>query len=438
MKLKISRILHAGYIFQSEKTKIAFDPIFENPFSKNCYAYPEVQFDLAQITQLKLDAVFISHYHDDHCSLESLIHLDLATPIYMYCLFDEMFDLIKKLGFVNVQTLLLNHPIQIGDIKVTPRRALDHDVDCLFQIQSAGLNILNVVDSWIDDDTFEELMAEAPWDMVLWPFQTLQEIEVIAPFKVSEPHEGLPHEWITQLKKLNPRYVVPSSCQFKFESWSWYNQVYFPISYRKFKQEIESVLPQGQVIRLNPSVSIELDTTSLMASAPLDWVKPSGDQDVDYEFHPDRKIPSTSDIAQKFPALNSAQNQIILDYCVSGLLDRFKSLDPPQDDFFHHDWNWKLIIFDHAGKWQNFYYSLNGNTIELLNNEPAKISWATEVPLFKFYAGLIEGESLTSMYVRIETQLEADIMEDPLIRCLFNGNFAGYQKAQLNKIKSVR
>ena len=60
MKIKISRILHAGYIFESEKTQIAFDPIFENPFSRNCFAFPPVEFDLVQIKQLKLDAVYFS------------------------------------------------------------------------------------------------------------------------------------------------------------------------------------------------------------------------------------------------------------------------------------------------------------------------------------------------------------------------------------------
>ena len=79
--LKISRILHAGYLFECSDVSIAFDPIFENPFSKNCYAYPNVQFNHEKIRNLRLDAVFISHYHDDHCSLESLVLLSKETPI---------------------------------------------------------------------------------------------------------------------------------------------------------------------------------------------------------------------------------------------------------------------------------------------------------------------------------------------------------------------
>src|SRR5471032_237179 len=150
MTLRISRILHAGYVFECEGTLIAFDPIFENPFSRNCHAFPDVRFDHAQIRGMKPDAVFISHFHDDHCSMESLDLLDRDTPIYLYCLFDELFAMIRELGFVNVLPLKVDAPVQVGAIEVIPRKALDSDVDSMFHIRAAGLNVLNVVDSWMD------------------------------------------------------------------------------------------------------------------------------------------------------------------------------------------------------------------------------------------------------------------------------------------------
>ena len=90
-EVKIARVLHAGYLFSVGNTRILFDPIFENPFSRNCHAFPNVEFDHQQIKNLKVDAVFISHFHDDHCSFESLNLLDRSIPIFMFCIFDEMF-----------------------------------------------------------------------------------------------------------------------------------------------------------------------------------------------------------------------------------------------------------------------------------------------------------------------------------------------------------
>lgn len=434
MKLKISRILHAGYVFKYGQTQIAFDPIFENPFSHNCYAFPSVEFDLKQIQQLKFDAVFISHFHDDHCSMESLVHLNRETPIYMYCIHEEMFELIKRLGFSRVHSLRLDQSIQVGDIEVIPRRALDVEVDSLFQIKAGGMNVLNVVDSWIDDDTMEQLVQEGSWDMVLWPFQTMREIEVIAPSQGVQLPATLPNEWMDQLKKLNPRYVIPSSCQFVQESWSWYNHAFFPITYKQFQSEIESALPETQVIRLNPSVSIELDSVGIKTSSALSWVHPIGEQDVDYQFKPNQLPPKTSDIAKNFPPLLPTQEKKVFDYCRFGLLEKFESMEAPLDEYFEKPRDWQLSVFDHQGSETTFYYHLSKNQIELLDEKPAALSWVTEIPLSKLYAGLELGESLTSMYVRINADPAVDIVEDPLIRCLFNGAFGSYQKAQLKRL----
>ena len=161
MPLKISRILHAGYVFDCDGTAIAFDPIVENPFSRNCHAFPGVRFDHEQVRQLRLDAVFISHFHDDHLSLESLDFIDRATPVYLYCIFDELFQMIRALGFATVQRLHVDVPVQLGAIEVIPRRALDDDVDSLFQVCAAGMNVLNVVDSWIGPETLAQQIGRA-------------------------------------------------------------------------------------------------------------------------------------------------------------------------------------------------------------------------------------------------------------------------------------
>ncbi|RYE86309.1 MAG: MBL fold metallo-hydrolase, partial [Oxalobacteraceae bacterium] len=60
------------------------------------------------------------------------------------------------------------------------------------------------------------------------------------------------------------------------------------------------------------------------------------------------------------------------------------------------------------------------------------------------YGALEEGESLTTMYLRIndtvfdaatERALEdADVVDDPLIRCLFSDTFGAYQAAQLRRL----
>lgn len=449
MTLKLSRILHAGYVFECEGLQLAFDPIFENPFSRNCHAFPDVRFDREQLRALRFAAVFISHFHDDHCSLESLELLDRDTPIYLYCLFEELAALVRELGFVRVYALELDVPVRVGCFEVIARRALDSEVDSMFQVKVAGLNVLNVVDSWIDPATLGELARSGPWDMVLWPFQTMRELEVLAPSRACPAPVGpavLPPEWLEQLRALQPRYVVPSSCQFVLEPWSWYNQAFFPISYRQFQQEVELAVPGSRVVRLNPSVGVVLGTNTLEAASPLTWIEPVGEQDVDYGYAPQLQPPPTAEIARQFGPLTSAQAERVFAYCRSGLLERYRSMEPPADEYFRKRRAWRLSVYDHRGEVTQFCYSLRRREIERVPEHEGPFSWSTELPLSKLYAALEMGESLTSMYVRIndmsfEASIEeelrsVDILDDPLIRCLFNGVFGAYQRAQLRRLTS--
>jgi len=452
MTLKISRILHAGYVLECEGTQIAFDPIFENPFSRNCHAFPAVRFDLAAIKGWRPDAVFISHFHDDHCSMESLDLLDRATPIYLYCLFDEMFALIRELGFTNVQALQVDAPVAVGPFSVTPRKALDSDVDSMLHVQAAGLNLLNVVDAWMDPEVLPALAAYAPWDMVLWPFQTMREMDVICPSRAranaaaGEEATALPEEWMDQLRALHPRYVVPSSCQFVQEPWSWYNHAMFPITYRQFGQAVAEALPDTQVLRLDPSVSVLLERDALTPAAPLAWVLPVGDQDVDFRY--DRALalapPPTSDIARRFAPLTAQQQALVTNYCEAGLLEKYRDMELPEDSYFEQPRIWQLTVYDHEGQGARFRYRVCGDSIDA-DGGSDPLAWSTEIPAAKLYAGLALGESLTSMYMRIndapfapdimEQQLEADIVDDPLIRCLFDNAFGAYQAAQLKRLR---
>jgi hypothetical protein len=432
--MKISRILHAGYVFESGATQILFDPVFENPFSRNCHAFPDARFDLAQVRQLRPDAVFISHFHDDHCSMESLDLLDRATPIYLYCVFDELFAMIRALGFADVQPLAVDTPVSIGAFEVIPRRALDADVDSMFQIRAEGLNVLNVVDAWMDPETLEQLKPYAPWDMVLWPFQTMREVDVIAPSRAARGPVALPEEWPQQLQTLAPRYVVPSSCQFQQEPWSWYNRAMFPITYQRFAQEVGEWLPSAQVVRLNPSVSVLLTADGLTPAAPLPWVLPVGDQDIDFHYDENIVPPATADIARHFAPLTAEQAALALDFCRTGLIERYEEMELPDDSYFATPCVWQLSVYDHAGGLQQFRYRVHGDSIALVGDEEAP-TWTTEIPLAKLYAGLALGESLTSMYMRIAGAPEdADIVDDPLIRCLFNDAIGAYQAAQLRRL----
>lgn len=423
MAIQISRILHAGYIFECDNCRIAFDPIFENPFSQNCYSFPKIEFDLDVVRNQHFDAIFISHYHDDHFSLESLNLLDRSIPIYIFCIFEELKSLLYALGFQNVHSIELFKIIQIGSFQVKALEALDCDVDSLFHIQARGLDILNVVDSWIGPRTFEKLRLIPKWDLVLWPFQTMRELEVIAPSVaavVTSETQKLPSEWLEQIKNLKPKTIVPSSCQFQFEDWSWYNRSFFPISYSEFEKQIQVLLPGTKIQRLNPGEIFELASSGLQKKSRLSWVKPIGDQNRDYSFNSKNVPQSVAEISRHLPALSDLEKMELKIICQDVLKKRVSELD------FKLIQRWRLRVYDHQGIPTEYEYSINPDIVSK--------TWITEISETKLFKAWTEGESLTSIYVRVIPFDEIDPLEDPLIRCLYEGIIGGYQKAQLKRL----
>jgi hypothetical protein len=157
------------------------------------------------------------------------------------------------------------------------------------------------------------------------------------------------------------------------------------------------------------------------------------------------KPPHTAEIARHFQALTAAQTDRVVGYCQTGLLEKYREMELPPDSFFEKQRVWRLSVYDHAGTGTHFHYRLEGDGIASLAGAEGPLAWTTEIPISKFYAALELGESLTSMYMRIndtvfdaeiEKEIEsADIVDDPLIRCLFNDVFGAYQAAQLRRLK---
>jgi hypothetical protein len=211
----------------------------------------------------------------------------------------------------------------------------------------------------------------------------------------------------------------------------------FPITYRRFAEAVSAWLPSAQVVRLNPSVSVLLTADGLTPAAPLPWVLPVGEQDVDFDYDENIVLPATADIARHFDPLTPEQAALALDFCRAGLIARYEEMELPEDSYFATPCVWQLSVYDHQGGVQQFRYRVHGDSIALTGDEEAP-TWTTEIPLAKLYAGLALGESLTSMYVRIDgAPADADIVDDPLIRCLFNDAIGAYQAAQLRRLGIV-
>lgn len=417
--MKIARVLHAGLWIEHEKTRVLFDPLFETPFSRNCYANPPVQFDEERLRGQRFSAVVISHFHDDHLSLESLDMIDRVTPIYLFSVHEEFFQLLKEMGFRNVFGLTLDVPVKIGPISITPRRALNADVDSIFEITTDFHRILNVVDSWIPEDTLG--LLKGPWDLVLWPFQTLREREALCPDLRTPATGDIPQDWYRQWQILKPKAIVPSSCQFLFEKGSWLNHEYFPISYEGFAQQVKRI---AAVIALEPGVVWELQE-SLKPSGRLDWVWATGPL-IDYDYRPQFAPTPVREIAKTLPPFLQKE--------------RVRAWIQEQDwvaDSSFGD-RYRISIFDETGDAEHFDFERRGESwFPARDSKPPDVT--TEIPGVKLLSVLETGESLTSIQARVRitgriVREDFDPISDPLLQALYGGDVAVYQRGQMRKL----
>jgi len=447
LSITIHRILHAGYIFDDGQTRIAFDPIVESPFSYNCYAYPHIDFDYNKLKTIRFDAIFISHYHDDHLSLKSLDYFDRRTPIYLYSDHSIFFELLAKMGFIEVYKVNLNEHIQVRNFLITAWRALEPNVDTIFQIQNNQLNILNVVDSWMDWDTHHSL-SQMKWDLILWPFQVMREKEVLSPNRFKNENIDFPEVWVEQIRELKPRYIVPSSCQFQFEPWSWYNNHFFAITYNQFTQIIIENCKNTETIMISPGYGYEISENGIKQNIKLDWIINSNHSSYDYDFNTSVQPMPTSNIAQYFPQLKDDECKTVHHYCCDIVLNKFNSILKNAAEnlyWLNNSKIWKMIVYNHTGAEKIYYYRIADTQISFLGHDfDGNIDWLTEIIEYKLFAALVNNESLTSLYIRIndcrfvdevEKSLEdVDLLEDPLLQCLYSNDVGQYQKRQLLQI----
>jgi hypothetical protein len=132
-----------------------------------------------------------------------------------------------------------------------------------------------------------------------------------------------------------------------------------------------------------------------------------------------------------------------MDYCRAGLPEKYGDVEAASE-YFDQSRIWQLSVYDHAGEVTHFRYRLEPGGAARADDSAAPLGWTTEIPAAKLYAALELGESLTSMYMRINDTVfdadterdlaQADVVDDPLIRCLFSDTFGAYQAAQLRRL----
>lgn len=447
MSLACHRLFHAGYQIQSPLALIWMDPILDNNFSVNVESYPQIKFEDSGVHHFPVEAVVISHIHDDHLSLTSLNKLKRNVAIYIYSpLYLKVIYLIKSLGFKEVYAIEPFESFNIKDIEIKVWPALDNEVDCLLSFHSQGFNILNVVDSWIPAGIINRL-ARTIWDLVLWPFQYLRESEVLSPDRFNQVSHSILPEHLEQLSELTIYNLVMSSCQFRMQGSSWLNHKFFSLSYAQFASQLNDCCPKINIINLLPGQGLFFLPKQVVSwAASLGFISILAEQGSnDYYFDPYIKVPLMSQLASQLGSLDLQEELFLHLYIRHSLPETLTSLEWEKGSLFCEPlFTWQLLIYDHQGRAQSFFMMSDQGKF-CLTEAVSNPDWVTEVSAARFYQALTKGFPLTSLYLQIARQPLSSrgesylkepyqLFNDPLVKALYTPNplkYFDYEYAQI-------
>jgi hypothetical protein len=123
---------HQGWCFQSDRAAVLVDPLlcedFGSAHALEYRVWPPRVFDFTQFP--RLDAVVLSHEHDDHFDLPSLAKLDRAIPIYLSARSSRAArKILETMGFT-VHPLVPGMPVRFGDLEILPFAGDHIGVNC--------------------------------------------------------------------------------------------------------------------------------------------------------------------------------------------------------------------------------------------------------------------------------------------------------------------
>lgn len=257
-RVQFTKLPHAGMLVEDSSTGLMFDPILGEKTVQSTYLVtPAVVTTPELAATVRIDAVFISHEHEDHFNIESLDLLSRELTIY----FPEgavlLGLILRKLGFKHIAPLRLGQAIRVGHFTVTPTPSRVPFPEVGFIVTKGSVSIWNLVDTLPDQQQLQELLDGHGRPTLLLPYhQPTQELKV-ANAQIIErfPKQELAKH-VARVVQLRPRWVLPSSYDlFNYQS-PWLNSYLAPITRQEFIAEVRRLRPEVQGLELEVGSSI--------------------------------------------------------------------------------------------------------------------------------------------------------------------------------------
>lgn len=285
--MRLTTLGHAAALLHLRSgAKLVLDPWLEDPaYFQSWWHFPPLKLKAGDLG--RVDGVYLSHDHPDHCDPKTLAQLPRDTEMLVAAFESESTDrILRALGFTRIRRMPFRAPFEWhGATLECIRTHLPWD-DSSLLVTDGDATVYDMNDCKLLDATLDELGRSRRIDVALLPysgaiqFPTCYELPAAVKLALCEKrrteHVRL---FADRARRLRARFAVPFAagyCLPSPEQW-WMNDVNNITSPAQAAAALAAAAPAGwdgaptRTLEMNPGDSWSPETGLVRAAPPPDW-----------------------------------------------------------------------------------------------------------------------------------------------------------------------
>jgi UDP-MurNAc hydroxylase len=286
--MHLTTLGHAAALLRLDSgAALLIDPWLEDPaYFNSWWHFPPLRLRVHQLG--RIDGVYLSHDHPDHCDAKTLAKIPRDTPLFIPAFASESLDrIVRALGFARIHRMEFRKPFAWNGATIECFRTdLPWD-DSALRVTDGGSTLFDMNDCKLSDDTLDALGRDYRIDVALLPFSGAIQFPTCYELPPAEKlalcarrREGHLRSFVDRAARLRARFAVPFAngyCLPSPEQW-WMNDINNINSPAQARAAFEDAAPKGydgkpaSCIEMNPGDMFDAKTAQLRRDAPPpDW-----------------------------------------------------------------------------------------------------------------------------------------------------------------------
>lgn len=389
--MRVGKIGHASIVVSSGDVCCFMDPILSDPFESNTNTFdPPIEIDSTGLRD-RCNVIVLSHGHMDHFAPRALALFDRDTPV-VYPRGDALIrHALDRLGFEEQHPVVAGDQLDLGDMTLHPTRSQVPFPEMGMAFESEGRVLWNLVDTVIDERAIGPVRERlGDIDLLLAKYQPLVENPIRTNALGSDFPTSKYGELLANVLTINPRYVAPGSCGYRYCRDDWMNDRGFPITERQFEADLRTANPDLKVIHLPHGGAVNIEETMEVEPDGLPFVRrTTGAVFSSFDWRPERGVPPLRDRNARGHSLEGLRKRIELELNQT-FLPRIS----------HEESVWRSRMKELGVVWRlELVYPDGTSDVRLLDLTAAELRWSPYRP---------------DVFVKLHTSISASAIVDVL------------------------